>query len=140
MDVLPYLKDEDLKKCAKVLFDSGADLTAEQICQMIIYGNRDVGKYLADAVEKGTMKPFTGDEIAEYLIPHVDSGDAVRLLENVEEPISFELLKEVLIYLNDEGKKRCLESYLEQGNKLTYEQFSEISPYLDEDVIRRLDE
>ncbi len=140
MDVLPYLKDEDLKKCAKVLFDSGADLTAEQICQMIIYGNRDVGKYLADAVEKGTMKPLTGDEIAEYLIPYVDSGDAVRLLENVEEPISFELLKEVLIYLNDEGKERCLESYLEQGNKLTYEQFSEISPYLDEDAIRRLDE
>ena len=39
---------------------------------MLIYGNSDVGKCLADAVEKGTMKPLTGDEIVEYLIPYVD--------------------------------------------------------------------
>ena len=140
MDVLPYMKNEDLLECVKILFGSGADLTAEQIRDMLIYGNSDVGKCLADAVEKGTMKPLTGDEIVEYLIPYVDSEDAMRLVENVEEPISFEILEDFLIYLNADAKEKCLELYLEQGNKLTYEQFSEISPYLDADVIRRLDE
>ena len=141
MDALPYMEDDDVSECAKLLFESDANLTMEQISGIILYGNSaDVGKYLADAVEKGTRKPLNGKEITENLIYYINSADTVRLVEHMEEPLDFDMLEELLIYLNEKDGEKCLEIYLEQGNKLSYEQFSDISPYLSENVIRRLDE
>ncbi len=140
MDALPYMKDDDISECAKILFDTGADLTIEQISELIIYGNAEVGKYLSDAVEKGTMKPFTGEEIVDVLVYYVSSPDLLKLVENMEGSLDFDMLEELLIYLDAEDGERCLDVYLKQGNKLSYQQFSDIGSYLNEDTIRWLDE
>lgn len=127
MDTLPYLKEDDLCECAQILFDRGEDLTMEQIGDLIVYGDDRVGEYLADAVEKGTMGPFTGEEIIEDLIYYISSADALRLVENMDGELDFDTLEELLVYLDKTDREKCLDIYLEQGNKLSYEEFSEIS-------------
>lgn len=137
MEVLPYLKQDELNECAKILFDSGADLTMDQITDLVIYGDDQIGKYLADAVEKGTMRALTGDEIME-LVYYISSADALRLVECMKETMDFDTLREFLVYLDAKDGESCLNIYLEQGNELSYEEFSEISYYLEEDVAKRL--
>ena len=137
MEVLPYLKQDELNECAKILFDSGADLTMDQITDLVIYGDDQIGKYLADAVEKGTMRALTGDEIME-LVCYISSADTLKLVECMKETMDFDTLEELLIYLDAEDRERCLDIYLKQGNELSYEEFSEISVYLNEDVVKQL--
>lgn len=140
MEVLPYLNEADLDECAKILFESGAELPMDQITDLVIYGNDQIGKYLADAVEKGTMRAFTGEEITGELIYYISSADTVRLVKCMKETLDFDTLEKLLMYLNAEDGERCLDIYLEQGNELSYEEFSKISYYLEEDVVRRLEE
>lgn len=137
IEVLPYLKQDELNECAKILFDSGADLTMDQITDLVMYGDDQIGKYLADAVEKGTMRALTGDEIME-LVYYISSADVLRLVGCMKETMDFDTLEELLVYLDAKDGERCLNIYLEQGNELSYEEFSEISCYLDEDVVKQL--
>ena len=58
----------------------------------------------------------------------------------MEGSLDFDMLEELLIYLDAEDGERCLDVYLKQGNKLSYQQFSDIGSYLNEDTIRWLDE
>lgn len=139
LDSMPYMEDEDLRECTQILFDSGADLTTEQISWLMAYADAEAGTYLADAVEKGVMRPFTGSEITESLIYYLSSADILRLVENMDEALSFEMLKELAYYLDDADLEKCLNRYLEQGNKLSYEEFTELSYFLSEDTIKRLD-
>lgn len=138
MDALPYMNGDDLCECAKILFDSGANLTMDQIYDLVIYGDDCVGEYLADAVEKGTIEPFTGEEIRENLVYYISSADTLRLVENMDGGLDFDTMKELLFYLNKTDGEKCLNIYLEQGNELSYEEFLEISFYLGEDVAKKL--
>lgn len=127
MDTLPYMSESDICECAKILFGSGENPTIDQICNLIIYGNASIGKELANAVEKGTMRPLTGEEITEDLIYYIDSADTLKLVENMDGTMDFDILKKLLTYLDTTDRKKCLDIYLGQGNELTYEELLEIN-------------
>lgn len=138
MNAMPYMNEDNICECAKILFDDGEELTAEQISYLLVYGNESVGTYLADAVEKETMRPRTGEEIRGELVYYISSADAVRLVECMDGTLDFETLKELMYYLDEADKEKCLDLYLRQGNTLSYEEFSELSHFLDEDVVKKL--
>ncbi|MDE7251267.1 MAG: hypothetical protein K2N82_15610, partial [Lachnospiraceae bacterium] len=72
------------------------------------------------------------------LVCYISSADVLRLVECMKETMDFDTLEELLVYLDAKDRESCLNIYLEQGNELSYEEFSEISCYLDEDVVKQL--
>lgn len=138
MDALPYMKEQEVVRCAEALFRQGVKLSDDELYNLIIYGDWKVGRCLADAVEEGTMEPLTGEAIGE-LIYYMHSEDVTRLILKMKEDMTYDMLEDFLIYLDEEDKEKCLAFFLEQGNGLSYSEFNEISPYLSSEQLELLD-
>lgn len=76
----------------------------------------------------------------EEILPYLDSRTRTNMLTFIpDEEFTFEILETCLPYLNTEGREQCLLKYLETGNALTYSQFNDISPYLNDSIVEIID-
>lgn len=92
---------------------------------------------LTKYLEAGNI--LTASQYAEIL-PYLDSKTRTNILIFIlDEGFTFEMLETCLPYLNTEGREQCLLKYLESGNTLTYSQFDDISPYLNNSIVEKID-
>lgn len=76
----------------------------------------------------------------EEILPYLDSETRTNMLTFIpDEEFTFEILETCLPYLDTEGKEQCLLKYLGAGNALTYSQFNDISPYLNDSIVEKID-
>lgn len=112
LDNLYYMKEESISMALAKFLERGEALSSDELLDLFIYSDEELSvKYMMQAVQKGKTA---------FLTP--------------------EFLSELMPYLNDEGRTKCLLKYLEEGNTLTYSEFDEISPYLNNDTIKKIDE
>ena len=70
-----------------------------------------------------------------------DEDTTAALVEELtKEEYSFNLLEDLLLYLDSEAGEQCLEHYYAVGNRLTYSQYSDIEYMLDESMKNKLNE
>lgn len=166
MELLYYLDEEVVSEAFALLLEQGISLTDEELTNLIMYSNSDLSAlYLGEAIKNGkidhlgdhiiiNMAPYIGGDGLKDLLLAADgkfSGDTVYACapylgsEGLREVllsmdnISFELISDCAPYLGSSSLEKVLDKYLEDGGKLTFTQFQDISPYLDGSAAKRLD-
>lgn len=140
MNALPYMEDETASKAFATLLVQGESFSTDELCDIFIYSDTDLSShYLLKAIADEQTEPLSAEAISE-IIPYLSSEGCSELISAMVEEVTFDDLVDWAPYLSSEQLERCLISYMEAGNTLTYSQFDEISPYLNAQSIEKLDE
>ncbi|MCM1135477.1 MAG: M56 family metallopeptidase [Clostridium sp.] len=138
MDSLVYMDAETASEVLSVLLEKGIPLTDEELSNLLIYSDTKLSsRYLAEAAEKGNFAP--DGETLEKLMPYLENDGRGKLLGAMGEALDWQTLRDSLPYLNEEEIKECLLAYMENGNRISFAQFEDISPFLSDGIGKELD-
>lgn len=111
-DALIYMEEENASEAFRLLLEQEVSLSTEEIYEFLLYSDSErSGRYLVEAVREGKYN-FTDEKFLSDVIPYLDEEEAGELLM----------------------------ALVERGYTMTYAQFTEISPYLSERTIAKIDE
>ena len=140
---LVYMKDEKASQILELLLENEIPLDTDELYEFLIYSDvKQSGQYLAEAVKNGKYK-ITDENGLTNIMLYLDEDEAGEILRAVMDDgefFTFRLLAENIIYLGEKEQEQCILHYLDRGYSLTYSQFMEISPYLSERTIEKIDE
>ena len=135
LNLLSYMDTESRDSLLLALID---ELSFEALEDNIFYLSTE-GRVqcLTRYLEAGNI--LTASQYEEIL-PYLDSKTRTNILTFIpDEGFTFEILETCLPYLNIEGREECLIKYLKAGNILTYSQFDDILPYLNNSIVEKID-
>lgn len=128
---VPYLRDDRLKE---VLLSMGERLTGEIAYQCAPYlENAELTEVLLSIGERLTAKQVY------QCAPYLGKSGLKDVLLSMDERMTFDLLHQCAPYLGSDNLESCLKKYLEDGNEISYSEYSKISPYVGEKAIERLE-
>lgn len=161
----PYMEEEDLSYCIGEIIKQGISISASQLSYLVSMSDEELTmKYIREALKKDralTLKqitailPFLYEEDVAYLfdyavknfssIPqnsisifcaYVDTDIITSyILRWNKEQLTFEIIEQLIPYLDEDELEDILNRYLKVGNKLTFDQMNQIISYLNEDSI-----
>lgn len=138
LEALVYMEEDEVSEMFASLLERKVPLTAEELSWFFVYSDTELStRYLTEAVRRGDLIP--DKEMIQALMPHLESGGRGMLLEAMGSELDWETLYACLPYLDDGEKKECLLGYLESGKQLTFTQFEQAVPYLNDEIVRELD-
>lgn len=139
MNALPYMENETASKAFAALLTQGESFSTDELVDIFIYSDSDLSShYLVKAISDEQTEPLSAEAISE-IIPYLSWEGRSEIISTIIEEVTFDDLEEWAPYLSSEQLERCLISYMEAGNTLTYSQFYEVSPYLNTQSIDKLD-
>lgn len=139
MDVLFAAEDRAASEIFAAMLRQGVTFSPDDLQEMFIYSDTALStRYLADAVENGDIASLDEKQLSA-IIPYMDGEGRMRLLAAMSWEVTFDCLEEWAPYLEDDEWELLLRQYMDK-NEITYSQFSRLYPYLDENIIEKLDE
>lgn len=139
MDTIYYLDAETVSKAFACLLEQGEMFSKAELYDIFIYSDDDLsGHYLSKAIREGKAEPLDAETIS-MLMPYLTNEARNEFITGMGDQLTFEVLKDCAPYLSDDGMEQCLTVFFESGNTLTYSQFDELSPYLSQRAIEKID-
>lgn len=138
-EALPTLDEEEALEGFQRFLERKTELSDSELQEIFIYiDEKKAGDALLEAIrDDGYPHPMQGT--ISNLMTWLDDDTTAALVEELtKEEYSFNLLEDLLLYLNSEAGEQCLEHYYAIGNRLTYSQYSDIEYMLDENVKNKL--
>lgn len=139
MNALYMIQDKkEVSDVFHTMLISRVSFTTEELCDIFICSDAELSsKYLTEAIADGYQKPLDTESISELML-YIDEKYRVQLLMQLPAESFYEALKDNVFNLDSEQIEECLASYIQNGGRLSYDDFSEISFYLDENAIKRI--
>ena len=135
---LAYMEDEMVSDVFAEMLAQKVPLTSDEICDLFIYSDAELsGRYLIQAIEKGDFIPAR--EMVMELMPYLQKEIRGSLLKALGADLDWKTICDSMPYLEDDERKEALLAYMENGNTITFSQYTEIVPYLSDGVAEELD-
>lgn len=140
MDAMVYLEEKEVSEVLKELCKQGITLTPEELEDIFIYGNEELnGRYLEEAIKNKEIPPLNG-EMIRCIIYYARSETLAELIILMDpKELTFDVLADCVVYLDESEAGKCLSHYLDQGNSLTYSQYTKIAYYLDKKTRQKIE-
>ena len=138
---LEWLDEDTIDAVFQELLTQGESFSGSELQEVFAYADaQSAGGILAAAIQDGTQPPLPAREIVD-LMPYLEEDTVLELVQELDgEEFTFEVLRELLYYLDEENCETCLNLYLDMGNTLTDRQYGEIEYFLSGSARQRLDE
>ena len=138
---LEWLDEDTIDAVFQELLTQGESFSGSELQEVFAYADaQSAGGILAAAIQNGTQPPLPAREIVD-LMPYLEEDTVLELVQELDgEEFTFEVLRELLYYLDEENCETCLNLYLDMGNTLTDRQYGEIEYFLSGSARQRLDE
>ena len=112
-------------------------LGSRKLAHVFYTENDEEAALLLEHIREGTADK----EDFLYYLEWLDEDTVLELVQELDgEEFTFEVLRELLYYLDEENCETCLNLYLDMGNTLTDRQYGEIEYFLSGSARQRLDE
>ena len=112
-------------------------LGSRKLAHVFYTENDEEAALLLEHIREGTADK----EDFLYYLEWLDEDTVLELVQELDgEEFTFEVLRELLYYLDEENCETCLNLYLNMGNTLTDRQYGEIEYFLSGSARQRLDE
>ena len=135
------MDEEEALEGFRRFLEQKTEFSDSELQEIFVYiDGKKAGDALLQAIrEDGYPHPL--QETIDNLMVWTDEDTTAALVEELtKEEYSFNLLEDLLLYLDSEAGEQCLEHYYAVGNRLTYSQYSDIEYMLDESMKNKLNE
>lgn len=139
-EALTYMDDKTVSEILKELCKQGVSLTKDELEDIFIYGDEELaGRYLSEAIKNKEIQPLTG-EMLRSIMYYTESDTLAELIKTMDkEELTFDILTDVIDYLDQEEADGCLTYYIQLGNTLTYSQYDRISYCLSDKMRKKIE-
>ncbi len=139
LKALPWIEDATISEIMIALLKQGISLSSSELSDFFIYSDSQLSSaLLAEAVERKEIAPLDVESV-DALMPYLTGQARMTLICAMEGELFFDALEDWMPYLSSSELEECLVHYMEQGNRLTYSQVAELSPYLNGETLKILD-
>ena len=134
------MDDKTVSEILKELCKQGVSLTKDELEDIFIYGDEELaGRYLSEAIKNKEIQPLTG-EMLRSIMYYTESDTLAELIKTMDkEELTFDILTDVIDYLDQEEADGCLTYYIQLGNTLTYSQYDRISYCLSDKMRQKIE-
>ena len=140
VDALYLMDEEDASEMFNILLADNTAFTPDELCYFFIYSDSELSSgYLLRALRDNTIAPLSADAVLD-IMPFLEGPCKLEVLRQLPAEDFCDTFLQSFYYLDSDEIVACLTAYTANGGTLTLSLFHEISPYLDEDSIDKLDQ
>lgn len=138
VEIAPYMQEADVSECLRYLFERDAVSDSDWDRIFVYSDGNKAAEYLAEALRKGKVSGFDDRALRQicYRVSAKQLTDIVTVMG--KEELSFDGLKYVLDYVQQDEAAACICHYIDLGNVLTDAQMRELERYLSEEELYRV--
>lgn len=139
LNALAFLDDNDASELFGTLLTAGTTFTADELCDFLIGSDAALSsQYLLEALRDKTIEPLSADTVSE-IMPYLEGDCQTEVLKALPLEDFYDAFADNIYYLSDRQIEECLTYYIDCGGVLTFSMYDEISPYVNRDILPKLD-